>query len=157
AEAKRRLETVAKADADPEVWTALARLELHSTQEGENAGGGGPVSPEAMARARTDLQRALALRPNLPAAQRLMGRCLGMGGETAEGRAILERLDRERPGQEAVIFELAQIYRALGLTDRMHALMAQYQESMRRREVMRRAALAVMAHPNSAAAHRDMG
>src|SRR5205085_9575191 len=40
---------------------------------------------------------------------------------------------------------------------RMGPLMVRYQESMRQREVMRRAAVAVMTHPDSAAAHREMG
>jgi tetratricopeptide (TPR) repeat protein len=158
AEAKQRLEAAAKADADPEVWVALARLELRSTgAKGENPGEGGPVSPEAAARARADLQRALALRPELPAARLLMGRCLRLSGETTEARTTLERLHRERPAQEAVAFELSQLYRDLGLTDQLRPLMARYQQSMQQREQMRRAAVVVMAHPDSAAAHREMG
>lgn len=158
AEAKQRLEAAAKTDADPDVWVALARLELRpSGAKDENAGNTGPVSPEAVARARADLQRALALRPELPSARLLMARCQRLSGETAEARAILERLHRERPGQEAVAFELSQLYRDLGLTDQFRPLMALYQASMQRREEMRRAAVVVMAHPDSAAAHREMG
>jgi len=156
--AEQALRSAVSHHADPEVWVALARLELRSTgAKGENPGEGGPVSPEAAARARADLQRALALRPELPAARLLMGRCLRLSGETTEARTTLERLHRERPAQEAVAFELSQLYRDLGLTDQIRPLMARYQQSMQQREQMRRAAVVVMAHPDSAAAHREMG
>jgi hypothetical protein len=56
-----------------------------------------------------------------------------------------------------VAFELAQVYRELGMSDRAAPLMAQYQASLQRRDAMRRAALAVMTHPDSAPAHREVG
>jgi tetratricopeptide (TPR) repeat protein len=145
AEATQLLESIAPREGDPELWVALARLSLRRGDAGGRAA------------ANSALQRALALRPEMPSARLLLGRCLRLGGETTEARAVLERLERERPQQGSVAFELAQVYRDLGMTDRVGPLMARYRESLRRRDTMRRAALAVMTRPNSAPAHREVG
>src|SRR5262249_50725014 len=139
------LASLAPSESDPEVWVALARLYL---RRGDPAG---------RAAARAALQQALALRPAMPAARLLLGRCLRLSGESEEARALLERLRRERPQHGATAFELGQLYRDLGMTDRVAPLMAEYRESLRRRDVMRRAAMAVMAHPESASAHLEVG
>ena len=150
AEATQRLESIAESEADPEVWVALARLSLRQMETGGNR-------ETLQANARTALQRALALRPRMPRARQLLGRWQRLSGDSAAARATLESLYRERPQQEGVAFELAQVYRDLGMRDRVGWVMAQYQESLRRREVMRRAAMAVMTHPDSARAHLKMG
>lgn len=93
----------------------------------------------------------------MPAARLLMGRCLRRSGELREARSLLELLYRERPQQASILFELAQLYRELGMADRAGPLMAQYQDRLRQHEAMRRAAMAAMAHPQSAAAHREVG
>jgi tetratricopeptide (TPR) repeat protein len=158
AEATQELEAVTRTEADPDVWVALAKLRLRDgSGDDTRADERRRAASHSVARARGDLQRALALRPEMPAARQLMGRCLRLSGELAEARSILERLDRERPRQEGVAFDLAQVYRALGMADRVGPLMARYQVSLRQRAEMRRAALAVMAHPDSAPAHRDVG
>ena len=54
-EAKQWLESVARADTDPEVWVALAKLELHQTEaEYRKVEEGGRVSSASVARARAE-------------------------------------------------------------------------------------------------------
>src|SRR5207244_1130610 len=81
--------------------------------------GGRQVSSDSVTRARDDLQHALALRSQMPSARQLMGRCLRSSGELTEARSTLERLYHQRPRQEGLAFELAQVYRDLRLTDRV--------------------------------------
>src|SRR5262249_35064013 len=87
AEGTQPLEELAPTEADPDVWVALARLYLQRT------GSDGRV------RAKAALQRALALRPEMPAARLLLGRCLRLSGQAEKARTHLERLRRERPRQ----------------------------------------------------------
>jgi predicted Zn-dependent protease len=144
AEAERLLEPLA-AQGEPEVLIALARMQLRRDE------------PEARARAKAAVQRALALRPGIPAARRLLGRCLRLEGDMAGARAVLEPLYRERPDQPGAAFELAQLYRSLGMQDRVPPLLARHSDYLRQRAAMHRAALAVMAHPERASAHLEMG
>jgi uncharacterized protein HemY len=55
------------------------------------------------------------------------------------------------------LFELAQIYQALGRQDLARPLLTEYKEHARRRRAMLQAANAVMARPESARAHGEMG
>jgi tetratricopeptide (TPR) repeat protein len=139
------LRPLAEVEADPDVWVALARLSLHR------------MDSPALGEARADLQRALDLRPDMPAARRMLGRCLRLGGEQTEARTVLESLYRQHPRQPGVAFELAQLYRDLGLTDRVGRLMAEHEASVRRSGEMHRAAMAVMEHPDSPQDHLQMG
>jgi Flp pilus assembly protein TadD len=144
-EAVALLEGLAPAERDPEVLTALARLYLRHDR------------PEALARARATLQAALAQHPGMPSARLLLGRCLRLSGELREASSLLERLYKEQPRRAGVAFELAQVYRASGRAERAGPLILQHQASLREHERMRRAALAVMTRPDSAAAHQAMG
>ena len=64
---------------------------------------------------------------------------------------------RERPRQGVALFELAEVYRALGERERARPLLARYGQYARRRREMLQAANAVMANPESARAHAAMG
>jgi protein O-GlcNAc transferase len=145
AEAVQLLETIAETAADPQIWVALARLSLLVG------------TPDARARAIVAAHRALALRPQMPAARVYLARALRLEGRREEARTLLEALRRERPHQVAAAFELAQLYRDLGMNEKAAPLLAEYQESLRRNEVMRRAVLAVTEHPDSAPAQLAMG
>jgi Flp pilus assembly protein TadD len=149
-EAAHWLASIAESEADPDVWVALARLALREMEtEGHREA--------AKAQAEAALQRALALRPEMPAARQLLGRWQRLSGDPVAARATLEPLYHERRQQEGVAFDLAQVYRDLGMRDRVGPLMARYQASLRRREVMHRAAMRVMNDPDSAPAHLEMG
>jgi tetratricopeptide (TPR) repeat protein len=145
AEAVQLLEPIAETAADPDLWVALARLSLLVE------------TPSARARAIAAAHRALALRPQQPSARVFLARALRLEGRREEAQRLLETLRRERPHQVAAAFELAQLYRDLGMNEKAAPLLAEYQESLRRNEVMRRAGLAVMEHPENAQAHLEMG
>jgi tetratricopeptide (TPR) repeat protein len=141
----QQLETLAAREPDVQVWLSLARLYLRQS------------GPASVTQAKAAVERALALRPDLPAARRLQGRCLRLEGQLSEARAVLEALEQQQPRSAGVAFELAQLYRDLGMPARAAPLLKRHQEALRRRGEMRRAALSVMTHPHSARAHREMG
>jgi Flp pilus assembly protein TadD len=147
-EAARLLEPMAVSEADPALWVALARVLLADEAL---------RSRNARAQARAAIRQALELRPGMPSALLLLGRSLRLSGELTEARAVLERLYQTQPQRPGVAFELAKVYRALGQAERARPLLAQHHRILQQREVMRRAALAVMTDPESATAHLEMG
>jgi tetratricopeptide (TPR) repeat protein len=144
-EASSLLEALVARDADADTWVALARLHLQRTDT------------SSLLQARTAVRRALALQPDLAPARLLMARCHRLTGDLEQAQELLERLHAERPRMTAAAFELAQVYRRLGKVDRVAPLLAQHHAGVQQRAAMRRAALAVMTHPESAASHLEMG
>jgi tetratricopeptide (TPR) repeat protein len=144
-EASSLLEALVAREADADTWLALARLHLQR------------ADASSLLRARTAAGRALALQPDLSSARLLLARCHRLSGDLEQAQVLLERLHAERPRMAAAAFELAQVYRRLGKVDRVAPLLAQHHAAVRQRAAMRRAALAVMTHPESAAAHLEMG
>jgi thioredoxin-like negative regulator of GroEL len=101
--------------------------------------------------------RALAIRPQDPSARWLLARCQRLRGERDEARATLERLHREQPHMDDVSFDLAQLYRDLGMSKEAAPLLDAYRRSLQQRQEMRKAALEVMTQPDSARVHLRMG
>jgi tetratricopeptide (TPR) repeat protein len=144
-EAARLLESIASVEEDPDVWVALARVRL------------GGSAARAIVEARASAERALALRPEMPAARLLVARCRRWEGNAAGALVILERLYSERPQLPGLAYEMAQAYRSVGRTGDAARKMEQHEAAFRHRERMRRAAMAVMTRPDDALAQREMG
>jgi tetratricopeptide (TPR) repeat protein len=144
-EATALFRSIAEREGDPRIWVALGRIALQRDE------------PEGRSEAKGFLQRALALQPGMPAARLLLARGHRLDGDLAGARAILEPLCRERPHLGVALFELTQVYRALGENDRARPLLARYGQHARRRREMLQAANAVMTSPESAQAHARIG
>jgi tetratricopeptide (TPR) repeat protein len=136
---------IAESENDPDLWLKVGVL--YRLLPG----------PTAQLHARDGAERALALRPQHGAARLLLGKAQRALGEKEAARTTLEGLYREQPNREGVAFELAQLYRDLDLKEQAAPLMERHQKLLRQREVMRRAAMAVMARPHSARDHVEMG
>jgi tetratricopeptide (TPR) repeat protein len=144
-EALKLLEAIEGSEAGAELQVTRGKLYLRLP---------GPIG---LLHAREAAMRALAMRPQYLQARALLGRCQRRSGERQEARATLESLYRESPQTAGVTFELAQLYRDLGMMKEAAPLLTAYQQDLQRREVLRKATLDVMAQPDNAQSNLRMG
>ncbi len=114
--------------------------------------------PDAAARAKAiaTARKILALRPQHTQARLLLGRALRYSGQTDEALKVLEALYRDQPKTRGLAFELFEIYRAQGRSNKFQHLLVQHRKEREERSAMRQAVTILMAYPHRAASHRDM-